>query len=353
MEVTIAQAYDLMLDAIKAGLVINLSGSPGIGKSDLTRKVAHDFNLKVIDIRLSQCDPTDLNGFPFVDPKTGRSGYAPPMMFPLEGDPLPEILDANGKGTGKFYDGWMIFFDELSSASMAVQAASYKVMLDREIGQHKLHPRVAMVCAGNLATDRAVVNRMSTAMQSRLIHLNLVPDIEGFVEWAYQNGIDRRIIAFLLWRPELLHKFDPKHDDNTYPCSRTWYFLSKLIKQYIKLDEKKQPLYAGTVGEGTSFEFVAFAKVWSTLPTIDKILADPNNVVIPDPEDDPSILFALSTMLGEAGTDMNLPTLMKVIDRMPPEFQSLTMTRIIKSNTIPVNNKILKKWSAENSDELM
>jgi len=41
-------------------LVPNLLGSPGCGKSALIHQIAEEFNLKVIDLRLSQCDPTDL-----------------------------------------------------------------------------------------------------------------------------------------------------------------------------------------------------------------------------------------------------------------------------------------------------
>lgn len=48
-------------NAIKAKLVPMIHGSPGIGKSAIVHAIAGEFNLKVIDLRLSQCDPTDLN----------------------------------------------------------------------------------------------------------------------------------------------------------------------------------------------------------------------------------------------------------------------------------------------------
>lgn len=44
-----------------AGVVPLLSGSPGIGKSALIKEIAQEHNLKVIDLRLTQCDPTELN----------------------------------------------------------------------------------------------------------------------------------------------------------------------------------------------------------------------------------------------------------------------------------------------------
>ena len=50
--------------ALNANLPIFLQGSPGIGKSDLVKSVASKCNLELIDLRLSQCDITDLNGLP-------------------------------------------------------------------------------------------------------------------------------------------------------------------------------------------------------------------------------------------------------------------------------------------------
>ena len=47
--------------AIKAKVVPMLKGSPGIGKSQIIWQIAAAYNLMVIDLRLSQCDPTDLN----------------------------------------------------------------------------------------------------------------------------------------------------------------------------------------------------------------------------------------------------------------------------------------------------
>ena len=80
---------------LAAGLVPMIAGSPGIGKSDIIRWIAKQFKLWVIDLRLSQCDPTDLCGFPTHDGQ--RMGYAPPKHFPLQG------LDEPPAG----YDGWL------------------------------------------------------------------------------------------------------------------------------------------------------------------------------------------------------------------------------------------------------
>lgn len=52
------QAIEL---ALRANTPLFLTGSTGIGKSQIIKQVAEDFNLEVIDIRLSQVSPYDLN----------------------------------------------------------------------------------------------------------------------------------------------------------------------------------------------------------------------------------------------------------------------------------------------------
>lgn len=111
--VNLNQARLLAEQAMRAKLVPMVHGSPAIGKSAIIHQIANDFGLKVIDLRLSQCDPVDLLGFPQIDSETGKGRYAPMETFPTDQDEIPDG-----------YNGWLIFLDELSSAKEAVQAAA-------------------------------------------------------------------------------------------------------------------------------------------------------------------------------------------------------------------------------------
>src|SRR5690606_17409789 len=99
---------------------------------------------------------------------------------------------------------------------------------DRAVGPHKLHSHCFIVMAGNRKEDRALVNDMGSAMQSRLVHLHLRSDLESWREWAVSNGIDSRVIGFLSFMPTMLNAFDPDLVGSTFPCERTWEFVSKL-----------------------------------------------------------------------------------------------------------------------------
>ena len=351
MDVNIEQCYDLVIDIIKGKKVANIVSSPGIGKSDLVRKIAKSLKLKVVDIRLAQCDPMDLVGLPNMDrtnnvTKLGstdntikRSCYAPPDMYPLEGDTIP-----------KGYIGWLLFFDEMNSAPLSVQASAYRIILDRMVGQHNLHKKVIMMCAGNRTSDRAVVNRLSTAMQSRLIHLNIVADHKVWLNWADDNDIDYRIKSFIHFKPDLLHYFNPKHTDDTFPTPRTWSFLSDMIKPMVVLEDKKLPLIVGTIGNGTAIEFLEYSKIFGQLPTLEDLLISPETTPIPD---EPSVQYAMSTMLAKEINEGNVDTLMLYVNRLPGEFQVITLTNTIKKNNKLIDHDCIETWITEHAEEFI
>lgn len=339
MEITLAQCADLTKDVLKAGLVPNIQSSPGLGKSSMIYQIAEEYNLKVIDFRLAQSDPTDLNGFPTLIQDRTRSDYAPPLNIPIEGDEIPEG-----------YSGWLLFFDEMNAAPPAVQAASYKIVLDRKVGDHNLHPKVAMACAGNLATDKAIVTRLSTAMQSRLIHFQVRVDNPTWIKWAIDNEVDHRVISFIRFRPELLHKFDPNHNDTTFPCPRTWDFMSRIIKPWEEVRPEKLPALAGTVGEGPALEFKGFTEVYSSLPSKEAILGAPEIISIPE---EPSILYAITGLISNYMNKDNIDKMMTYVSRLPVEFQVIGMQGVIRGDNSYKQHPEVRKWISRNAEEFM
>lgn len=139
-------------------------------------------------------------------------GYA--EFVPFKGIfPTEDVKPMKGK------EGFMLFLDEFNAMPRSVQASCFKLILDRMVGQHHLHPQTVITAAGNLSTDRGITNPISTPMQSRLIHLELEV---SFDEWlqdvALPHKYDSRIIAFLSQYPSKLMNFRPDHNEKTF-CS--------------------------------------------------------------------------------------------------------------------------------------
>ena len=301
------QTKKFIIRCMTKGVVPFVQSSPAMGKSAIVASIAKEYSLELIDHRLSTSAPEDLSGLPHFD--DGKASFKPFENFPTDDIPLPK---------GK--QGWLLFLDEFNSASKMVQAAAYKLVLDKMVGLKKLHPNVVIVCAGNLSTDRAIVNPISTAMQSRLIHLIMELDFQQFLEdVAFPQKWDSRIIAFLSWKPSLLHDFRPDHDDKTFCSPRTWDFMNKLI-QGEAVKEEDAALYAGTITSGVAVDFINFTKVYESLPKLADILKDPEKVHVPD---DSATRYAVVTHLIEHADEENFDPIAAYANRMPAQFRVL------------------------------
>jgi len=333
-EVNAVELEQALIEDLKAGLTPMVASSPGMGKSDIIRSIAKTFNLKVIDFRVSQCEPVDMQGYPGIT--DGRMTFHFPEYFPIETDSIPEG-----------YDGWLLFLDEFNSGNKQTEAAAYKLILDREVYKHKLHPRCLIAAAGNLTTDRAIVNTQSTATTSRLTHYRMRVDHKVWIEWANANEIDHRIISLIKFKPEILHKFDPQTNELTFPSPRTWEFASKVIKNKPEINHITTIRLAGTVGEGAAVELAAYSEIYQNLPTIEQILANPKSGwKVPK---EPSELFAVTTMLAHNSTKDNIEKLMIANGRLPTEMQVITLKDIYKRNPQLKKHPIIKEWTSKNA----
>lgn len=342
--VTPRMAKKFVLKALTAGLVPFLQSSPGMGKSSIMRAIAKELNLLLIDHRLSTSAPEDLSGLPRFNDQ-GHAVFAPfSGLFPLRGQALPlkkaaVIDEATGKviAEAEYYDGWLVFLDEFNSATKLVQAAAYKLILDRMVGQEYLHDCVAVSAAGNLSTDRALVNPLGTAMQSRVVHIEMkISFDEWLMDVALPQKYDQRVIAYLSQHPGKLMDFRPDHQEKTFCCPRTWEFMERMVHGDDVTDEYT-PLYAGTITSGTAASFVQFTKVYATMPKWQDILDDPDGHALPT---DLNTKWAVVTSLLEHVTEKTLDKLATYVNRLDSTFQ------ILFFRSVMVNNKELRQHPA-------
>lgn len=335
-------AIAMVEDCLYARLVPMLHGSPAIGKSSIVHQLADRLNLLVIDARMAGFDPTDLQGFPTFDTEKGLASYMPMDIFPLEGKELP----INPK-TGLAYAGWLLFLDEFNSAPLAVQAAAYKLILDRMVGSHKLHKNCAIVAAGNLDDDGAITNPMSSAMVSRIVHIVVKPSLPEWLDWAGDVKISSKITSFLEFKTGMFYTFDAGEPAHIYASPRTWEFADRLIKRWnddVPFD--KQALLAGTISEGVTTEFRSFLAYYSQLPTLADIIKFPMSVPVPTL---PGVLYALDGMLADCMDKDNMEQLLQYVDRLPAEHRIILFRTAIRKNKTIRTIPAFLKWATDNA----
>ena len=234
---------------------VMLWGPPGVGKSQLVMEVGQKHDIHVIDIRLSQMEPTDLRGIPF------RSGdsveWAVPSMLPNS-----EKHGAQG----------ILFLDEITSAPPSVSAAAYQLILDRRLGEYMVPDGWAIIAAGNRQGDRGVTYTMPAPLANRFSHFEVETHLDDWVSWAYANGIDEGVIAFLRFRPELLFDFDPAHNPVAFPTPRSWEFAHRALQKFGSMPDLLLSALQACVGPAAGIELNAFISNLDQLPDIDAIL---------------------------------------------------------------------------------
>jgi len=309
--------------AIKARRPVMIWGSPGVGKSAIVKQVADDLGIPVQDERVADRDPVDFRGLPHI--KDGMTYWT-----------LPGFLPREGKG--------ILFLDELSAAPPSVQAVLYQLVLDRKLGNYRLPDGWEILAAGNLESDRAVVFKMSSALSNKLIHLTFDVSLDDFVEWGLGAGIRPEVIAFVRFRPELLHSFDPSKGERSFPTPRTWEFVSDLMN--ADGEGSEADLIKGAVGEGAGVEFLGFLRTARELPDLDSILKDPEGSLLPK---NPGAIYAVCSGLSRKVSAANMAAAMAYVSRMAEEFQALFIKDSLKLKPEIQSTKPFIDWAVKNS----
>jgi len=233
---------------------VMLWGPPGVGKSQMVAQVAANHGVPVIDIRLSQMEPSDLRGIPFrVEDEVI---WAVPAILPNE---------------RRHGSAGILFLDEITSAPPSVSAAAYQLILDRRLGEYKIPDHWAIFAAGNRQGDRGVTYAMPAPLANRFSHFEVETHLDDWVHWAYKNGIDERVIAFLRFRPELLFDFDPAHNPVAFPSPRSWEFAHRGLQKFGDHPELLRGALQASVGPAAGIELHAFVGSLDQMPDLDAI----------------------------------------------------------------------------------
>jgi len=246
----------------------------------MVAQVAARHDAPLIDIRLSQMEPSDLRGIPF------RNGeivdWAIPAMLP----------DAQRHGP----EGIM-FLDEITSAPPSVSAAAYQLILDRKLGEYEVPEGWAIIAAGNRQGDRGVTYSMPAPLANRFSHYEVEVNLDDWVAWAYAKQIDDRVIGFLSFRPDLLFDFDPSHNPVAFPTPRSWEFTHRALQKFDDNPDLLANALQACVGKAAGIELNAFIENLEQMPDLDAIVSGED---VPAPQEIDLQYAVASALVGRA-----------------------------------------------------
>ena len=234
---------------------VHIWGAPGIGKSAIVEQFAENVGLPCVSLLGSQLAPEDIIGIPQIRGNT--SEFLPPKMIARK-------------------EPYILFLDELNACSQEVQKAFYSLIYERRVGEYHLPEGSIVIGAGNRAQDAAIVKTMSSALINRMFHVQLKPDPDQWLIWAYENGIHPWVTQYITQRPDHLFAEPPKTEE-PFSTPRSWHMLSDALKEYgageNELPEETLRMLAyGSISAKHAGMFVAFTKQMSNRHLLEDII---------------------------------------------------------------------------------
>lgn len=239
-----------------------LAGKPGIGKSSIIKKVAKNLGLKLIDIRLSMVDESEIIGIPSISSDGKSFTYAKPEWV-VEAQKQPSL----------------IFFDELNRAKPEVIDACLQILLDKKIGMTTFNQDVYFASAGNLGeADGTNVQEIENAALDRLAVIKYDLSLNQWIDQFAEENVLPTIVDFLKNHPSEFYKL-PDEDSSmeNYPTPRSWTQLSDTIKDFSIEEQIEFCKEVGTGYVGKSIiQFISYLESKNQIKIDDILKADTN-----------------------------------------------------------------------------
>lgn len=222
-------------------------GHTGVGKSSKVQQFALNRKMGFIDLRLSQCEASDVRGMPDKDMEKRRTVFFPPEELPegdLTWDQFEEKIKAVPEHEQKALRHTMqnrlktgiLFLDELPRAPEDVLQAIFQLVLDRKIGKYVLPEGWGIVCAGNFLEGYQQTGFSDPAFIARFCHLTLSTGSTTLEEWidymTQQHGeLASPIIEFASSNIDHLDGIRAGQlGFDIQPCRRSWESVAKIVE---------------------------------------------------------------------------------------------------------------------------
>jgi hypothetical protein len=222
------ELYELLNLFVQKGFMrtVMLWGPPGLGKSTIVADIARENGIGFIDLRLAQLAPTDIRGIPSVT-ENGLTRWNPPAHYPRPDGTMPRGI---------------LFLDEFNQAGAALQGIAQQLILDRKVGDYVVPDGWFIWAAGNRRSHGASVNAMPTPVANRMVHLEVVLDINEWAIWAKQNLNSPMVLSYVMAyktsrrsdTAPLMALPDPSNgrtsDLERFPTPRSWQLAAELYE---------------------------------------------------------------------------------------------------------------------------
>lgn len=166
---------------IQNNVPLLLIGRSGTGKSEIIREIAAELNMPLVDLRMSQLPPEDLNGLPAPTDDKSAFKYLLPEWYNKYQPDTPFVL----------------FLDEINQASTNTINALYAIVHDRMIAG-RYNPNMRVVAAGNLLEESDYLNTLPQPLLNRFVVKAHEPNAKDVIDYLKHKYEDNNIAVNIL-----------------------------------------------------------------------------------------------------------------------------------------------------------
>jgi len=348
--ITLAQAR-VAIRTLGATITAIIKGEPGCGKSTLLKMLKEDMGDKY-DYIYVDCPVKDIGDTVMSVPTHDRTRLTQVVsdLFKLD-SPKPKV----------------IMLDEFMKTPKLLQTMWTRLMLERTVGDHVLPEGSIVFATSNNASD-GVGDSMLAHAGNRVTIYNLrKSNAAEWNIWATDNDIAPEIRACVAMNPRMMASyldggqdenaliFNPSRKELSFVTGRSLAKCDPIVRNRQVLgDVLTKASLAGTIGAAAAELMSAFLSLASELVSVKDVIADPDNVRMPEK---PAALFMMMfNAIDTIETQDELASFMKFLNRIKSsEIQSVFFTMAMQSKRVgklAVRNEQIKDW-AKNNYELL
>lgn len=339
---------------LMSGTSVELISPPGRGKSSwvydfvehMTKTTGVKWGLSIA--MFANYSPTDVGGVFFKGsietsdgPVTVTDPAMPPWMVSTEGKPLWE------------YDAGILFLDEWGQAQPETKASGASLVLEKRTGKWKLPKGWHIIMASNRMGDRSAVTRSLDFVINRRAEIHITDDLDGWVDWATQKGINPLFLSFAAKFPTTVFSNGVPEKQGPWCTPRSFVMAAKAFDLLTEYNGGKTPLdavtkeaIAGMIGDGAAEQLFGHLRNALELPGLSEVIADPEHCRLPERAD----LQLISVyQLAANANDKNMQQLCAYVSRMSPDFHVTFAVQILRRSAALVVNQHLRAFSQKNS----
>jgi len=342
------ESKDLILN-IGTQRTVLLQGDMGNGKSSVLKMLSKD--LPSHEPCYVDCTTKDLGDIMMPKFKTNEEqdyvSFVPNEEFGLHIKNKPIIM----------------MLDEYGKANRSVKMALTRLILERQLGNIKLHPDSIIFATTNKGAE-GVGDILEAHQRNRMIVVNVRKTThKEWLVWGVNNGIHSSVLACAKDNPQWFHSFeDVKNpDDNpwifmpnqqraAFITGRSLEISSDLVWVRDQIgDNALTSALMGAIGERGALDLMAYVKLIDKMPSREEIANSPKTAKIPDSVS--ATVMVVFRSLGSMTKDFVTP-FMEYLVRLDIEAQAMFVNGVRAKNyqhqSMVMTNAKFTEWAMKN-----